>query len=94
MNKVFGDNYCDECNIGNGCHCKQIFGVCRKKLPCMKESKPRPLSFVCILTIYICLTKLLINYEFFKFSFPYSSTKSLRITEIQNYHGSIGIIDQ
>lgn len=51
MNKVFGDNYCDDCNVGNGCHCKQIFGVCRKKLPCMKEPKPRPLSFVCILYI-------------------------------------------
>lgn len=51
-NKVFGDNYCVECSVGNGCHCKKIFGACRKKLPCMKESKPRPLSFVCILYMF------------------------------------------
>lgn len=42
------DCCCDPCGNSQKCFMKQVFGVCRADLPCMKKPKPQPASFVSI----------------------------------------------
>lgn len=45
VNIAEGENCCCRCG-GKGCYSKQVYGVCRLELPCVRLPKPRPPNFV------------------------------------------------
>lgn len=97
--KSSAENCCFKCEAK--CPCEQIFCTRRMNIPCMKHPKPRSRSFVSVQLKFVQrFANSFVWFQigkwkyFFLFIFCLFSTKSLRITKIQNCHGSTGTIGQ